>query len=252
MSRATPSRLIPLHHQVYLHLRDLIAGTPENGGPLPSEPALAARFGVSRVTIRTTLARLESEGRVRRVRGLGTFPVSPDKSIGRADIGGHLDSLISVENRTEAETLSWSAAADPDGAVLAALGPEPCLRLVRVRRYQGRPVSFTILSLPGWLAPQVPLPPASDEPVVRVLERQGIVARTADQVLSATAAEPAVARHLDVAAGAPLIVMRRLMYDEARRPILHQESLYVPDRFEYRMQLSRTSVGPAGKWTPIG
>jgi GntR family transcriptional regulator len=71
-------------------------------------------------------------------------------------------------------------------------------------------------------------------------------------VLSAAAATPLVAGHLDVPAGAPLIVMRRLMYDAERQPLLHQESLYVPERFEYRMQLSRTSVGPAGKWTPIG
>ena len=39
---------------------------------------------------------------------------------------------------------------------------------------------------------------------------------------------------------------------ENRQPILHQESLYVPDRFEYRMTLSRTSVGQVAKWTPTG
>jgi GntR family transcriptional regulator len=52
--------------------------------------------------------------------------------------------------------------------------------------------------------------------------------------------------------GSPLIAMRRLMLDEHRQPILHQESLYVPDRFEYRMTLSRTSVGQVAKWTPTG
>ena len=45
--------------------------------------------------------------------------------------------------------------------------------------------------------------------------------------------------------------MRRLMIDEARAPVLHQESLYAPDRFEYRMTLTRTSVGPVARWTPI-
>jgi GntR family transcriptional regulator len=60
------------------------------------------------------------------------------------------------------------------------------------------------------------------------------------------------AAHLGVAAGAPLICMRRLMLTEDRRPVLRQESLYAPDRFEYRMTLTRTSVGPLAKWTPVG
>jgi GntR family transcriptional regulator len=45
--------------------------------------------------------------------------------------------------------------------------------------------------------------------------------------------------------------MRRLMTDAGRAPVLHQESLYAPDRFEYRMTLSRQSVGPVARWTPI-
>ena len=66
------ARLIPLYHQVYLHLRDMIAAWPvPDDRPLPSEPSLAKRFGVSRVTIRATLAQLEEEGLIRRVHGVG-------------------------------------------------------------------------------------------------------------------------------------------------------------------------------------
>jgi len=42
------------------------------------------------------------------------------------------------------------------------------------------------------------------------------------------------------------------MTDHAGAPVLHQESLYAPDRFEYRMTLTRLSLGPAARWTPIG
>ena len=43
------------------------------GDRLPSEPELAAAFGVSRPTIREVLRSLETDGFVRRVHGVGTF-----------------------------------------------------------------------------------------------------------------------------------------------------------------------------------
>jgi GntR family transcriptional regulator len=54
-----------------------------------------------------------------------------------------------------------------------------------------------------------------------------------------------------VAPGVPLICMRRLMRAADRSPVLHQESLYAPDKFEYRMILTRTRNGPISRWTPI-
>ena len=245
------SRLIPLYHQVYLHLKDMIAAWPAEGGPLPSEPSLASRFGVSRVTLRATLAQLEAEGLVRRVHGVGTFPIEPPPPE-RTNIQGHLESLISFEDATTVENLEWSAKARPDPAAAAALGPEPCLRVVRVRSYGGQPISFTTISVPAAHAALVPLPPEGNAPIIRTLERPGVIATSAEQTLTAVSAQFGPALHLDVSPGAPLIAMRRLMLDGERRPILFQESLYVPDRFEYRMQLSRTSVGPVAKWTPIG
>ncbi len=49
---------------------------PQSRGKLPSETNLADRFGVSRLTIRTVLAELAVEGKVRRKHGAGTFVVS--------------------------------------------------------------------------------------------------------------------------------------------------------------------------------
>jgi GntR family transcriptional regulator len=245
-------RLVPLYHQIYLHLRDLVASWPAgDSGPLPSEPNLAARYGVSRVTIRATLAQMEQEGLIRRVHGVGTFPIlSPPAE--RTNIQGHLENLISVDDSTTVAEISWSASSPPDPAAARDLGDAPCLRMVRVRSYRDMPISFTTIHVPAQHAGLVPLPPAGNAPIIQVLEERGLVARSAEQALTAVSAPAIAARHLHVAPGAPLIAMRRLMLDEARQPILHQESLYVPERFEYRMTLSRTSIGQVAKWTPIG
>jgi GntR family transcriptional regulator len=67
-------RAIPIVDQVDQILRTRIsAGEYEPGTRLPSEIELASNLGVSRTTIRTVLARLESQGVITRKHGDGTY-----------------------------------------------------------------------------------------------------------------------------------------------------------------------------------
>src|SRR5262245_35412097 len=63
-----------LHHQIFLVLRDqILSGRFGAAELLPTEDDLTRLFGVSRITVRTALARLESSGLIRRRQGVGTF-----------------------------------------------------------------------------------------------------------------------------------------------------------------------------------
>lgn len=240
----------PLYHQIYVLLRQMLTeGELDPARPLPSEPTLAARYQVSRVTVRKTLERLESEGLVRRVRGVGTFPARPGTAQNLTNISGLLENMISVESSTKARALAWETV-DLEGPLADLVGPR-ALRVLRVRTYNGVPISLTTLHVPERHAGHVNEAEAGDEPIIRILERAGVIAERAEQAISAVAASPLAAHELGVPEGAPLIAMKRLMVDAERAPVLHQESLYAPDRFEYRMTLSRTAIGPAARWTPI-
>ncbi|MET0169457.1 MAG: GntR family transcriptional regulator [Aliihoeflea sp.] len=249
--RTKLSRVNPLYHQVYVQLRQfLMEGTVDPQKPLPSEPALAARFGVSRVTIRKTLEHLQKEGLIVRLHGRGTFPAP---SIGKRDktnISSVLDNLLSIEKRTTAVTIEWSDIT-ADERLAQELGTQDCIRIRRIRSMDGKPLSLTTLHVPYPFASALDRETASDEPVVRLLESRGIIAERAEQAITAIMADEEAAQALAVAVGSPLILMRRLMFDAEQVPVLRQESAYPPDRFEYRMTLSRQSVGPVAQWTPI-
>lgn len=245
------ARVSPLYHQVYILLRDLLlAGELDPARPLPSEPALARQYDVSRVTIRKTLERLEQEALIRRVRGVGTFPTVRPQPADRANISGFLESLVSYDRSTTAVNLDWQEV-EPEGPVLKAFGVGLCLRVVRVRSHRGRPISLTTIHVPARYKHLPEQGDNADVPIIQVLERHGIVAERTEQVMTAVAAEPLASEKLGVAPGSPLISMRRLMLDRDRAPVIHQESLYAPDRFEYRITLTRTDVGPVARWTPI-
>jgi len=65
---------LPLYFQLETLLRQQIdTGEYESGNPLPSENDLAVQHGISRVTVREALRRLEEDGFVVRQRGRGTF-----------------------------------------------------------------------------------------------------------------------------------------------------------------------------------
>ena len=64
----------PLHRQLAQLLREQIAaGSLPPGSRLPTEHELADRYGISRATVRQSLAALAAEGAIRRETGRGTF-----------------------------------------------------------------------------------------------------------------------------------------------------------------------------------
>jgi GntR family transcriptional regulator len=249
--RRRGARVAPLYHQLYVLLREALeAGRFAPGEKLPSEPSLAARFAVSRITVRRTLAQLAAEGLVHKIRGVGTFPKVAAPGEGPANISGYLENLISFDRSTTADLLDWRMVDCPE-ALKPALGCARALRITRLRRHRARPISHTTLHVPEGLAGLLYRATAGDTPVIQLLEDAGVIAERTEQAITAVAAERPVAERLAVASGSPLIAMRRLMRQGDGSPVLHQESLYAPDLFEYRMMLTRTAVGPAGRWTPI-
>ncbi|MGC1173508.1 histidine utilization repressor [Polaromonas sp.] len=65
--------LLPAYEQVKAFIKSRIsAGTWKPGDPVPSEAALMAQFGISRMTVNRALRELSAEGMVTRVQGSGT------------------------------------------------------------------------------------------------------------------------------------------------------------------------------------
>ncbi|HJL18606.1 MAG TPA: GntR family transcriptional regulator [Sandaracinaceae bacterium LLY-WYZ-13_1] len=71
---------------------DILTGHYRPGDHLPGERELATRLGVSRLTLRSALARLEAEGLVRAVHGAGNL-VQDYRESGGIDLLGYLAQL---------------------------------------------------------------------------------------------------------------------------------------------------------------
>ena len=243
----------PLYHQMYLVLRQRIRErefAPDQ--PLPGEHQLAAQFGVSRVTVRRTLENLELEGLVVRRRGIGTFPVpQPVEHRDRYNIGG-LVNAGSVPAGTPTENQTLSAGLVPAPATVAEhfaldIG-EPLYRIRRRRSFRGEP--FTILT--AWTAPAIgPELAALAEKhrgIPVALEKMDLALGRAEQAITARAADEQAAAMLAVPVGAPLLAMATLVTDRQDRPVVWMESLFRPDRYEYRSTMLRRRSASGERW----
>ncbi|MCA3255791.1 MAG: GntR family transcriptional regulator [Alphaproteobacteria bacterium] len=243
---------VPVFQQLYLTLRQRISdGVLPAERPLPAEPKLATDFGVSRVTVRRALSLLERDGLVDRRRGAGTYVKG--RSPTRTRISSAVDGLVTLGLETTARTLVFETARPlPFAARALGLADDAaCLHIERLRSHAGRPFSLTSLWLPSSLARIVARDRLGDRPVIEILEEAGHSSASAEQTLSAIAADPRTAELLAVSPGSPLLRMQRIVRDGDGGAHLVQQSLYVPDQFEYRMELARGRAGPTG-WRQVG
>lgn len=106
-------------------VRAIHLGALSVGDRLPSERELAVQLGVSRVTLREALARLEGAGYLVRTRGArgGTVVAEPDEATVRAQLAANVDRLAQIaELRAAVEgSAACLAAARAGSAELRAL-----------------------------------------------------------------------------------------------------------------------------------
>ena len=84
--------------------------------------------------------------------------------------------------------------------------------------------------------------------MLALLEAAGVRVGSASQTLSAKLADSKVAAMLDVDVGAALLSVQRVVRDVAGRPVQVLRGLYLPDLYEYRMELSRVEGDKTNVW----
>ncbi len=244
---------LPKYHQIYLVLREqLQAGSYADG--LPGELALAERFGVARVTVRKALERLAGEGLIDRSPGRGTTPRagrpdSPPAPDG-ARLTGLLENIVTMGLRTSVRVISCETVAADDAVARALQLPPgtPVQKAVRVRSTGEGPLSLITTHVPAALARALGPDELAHKPMLVLLEESGVRIGGAVQTIGACLADAETARHLDIAAGAALLAVTRLVRDDDDRPVQWLHGLYRPDRYQYRMQLSRVGSIDAKLW----
>lgn len=234
---------VPLYQQLADRLRRQIAeGDYRIGDRLPSEDALGAEFGVSRITVRAALDQLSTAGMLQRQRGKGTFVSAPP-------VEHELIRLTDfVEDMTAAGLIPASRViqldeepASSEVAAELAIAPEtPVVRLDRLRLGDNAPIAVDTTFLPLRYGRLLEREHLEDETIYRQLEnRYGIPVLSGIFMIEAGVAPADLAGHLLIDQGSPLLIIRRTSYGTNQEVIYYQKRYYRADRVRYRLELNR-------------
>lgn len=237
---------VPLYYQLEVLFREAIRSEQwPLGGQIPTEAELGRQYGVSRVTVRQAINNLVGEGLLKRRQGVGTFVAAElPSSLQTAVLAGDLLDLRAIAKKTEARLVARNFIV-PNAHVMRLLQAPAgarCLQVERVRTLHGEPISFVTNVIPEPLASRLPETGFEHGSTMDLLEQFGRVSvAAADQVISATVANPRDAQLLGMRVGEPLLCVERVMLTEDMTPLAFVRSLYRVDRFQFSARLTRGS-----------
>jgi len=244
----------PLYHQIYLVLRDkIVDGVFGANDIVPGEQEVVRQFGVSRITAKRALDELAASGLVVRERGRGTRVAGrPEVTPVRAGVEGLLENLIEMGLKTEVSLLAFDyVPASPEVARALRLTSGAMVQhAVRSRAIEGNPFSHLTTYVPETIGRTYSRRDLANSPLLILLERSGVRIGSAEQVISATAADPQVAAALRVHVASPLLRITRVVLDQDGQPVEYIVGLYRPDRYQYRMKLDRVQERNRNSWSP--
>lgn len=211
----------------------ITSGRLKPGQRLDSETNLAARYGVSRMTVRQALGVLESDELVARRHGSGTFVTEHRDIKRRANRLAPFNEELGIEADDITTTLLEREVAQPPEGIsrtlFNAIGPT-AVHLVRLRSYKGRPITVQDSWIPYLLAPQLAHGRLIQGSVYKTLaSRSGIEIARAEQQVTATNATPDFAQLLQIEEGSALIKTRRVSRLASGTVIEVAESVMLPE-----------------------
>jgi GntR family transcriptional regulator len=230
----------------YLQIREVLARRIDRdmklGEQLPTEQALCNQFAVSRETVREALRGLEDSGLITRSPGRGTFVLRRPPRSSDSRLTGLAEDFIALKFNTEAHTLAAGPVVPPIN-VAESLGlaeEETMYRIERLRTLEGRPFALHEAFFPLEIGLRISRVDLSKSSIVRVMrEKLGINAREDHTRIEAVAADPEMATRLEVALGAPLLMVTRHFVLPRPRNAVVFRAYFRADRYYYTVKFGQ-------------
>ncbi len=234
---------VPLYAQIKDILRArILDGSYQPHQQMPSEAEMIASFGVSRITVRQALNDLANEGLIFRIHGKGTFVSKPKafQELGR--LQGFGEAMRQMGYETFSRVLSIKTVA-PSAQVQERLQLAKRARVTELRRLRflnREPISLDVSYVPTPIGQRLAKEDLAARDVFVILENDyGLTLGHADLQIGSALADDALAMHLKVEAGSPVLCIERTTHTASGEPIDYEHLYYRGDAFQYKVRVDR-------------
>lgn len=212
---------------------EIASGHYRPGDKLPTEAALAARFGVNRHTVRHALSALAERSLVHSRRGAGVFVEQrpTDYPLGRR-VRFHQNVLAAGQTPSRRISRTETRPCDAEEARVLQLRPGDAVHVVEgVSLADGQPIATFRSAFPATRFPDLLAAIRETGSITRSLAAAGLTDYTrAETRLTAQLADPVLAVALLIRPGAPVLRTVAVNVDPAGNPVEHGLTWFAGER----------------------
>lgn len=206
---------IPRYRELYEILRrHILDGIYREGDLLPSENELCRIYGMTRPTIRQSLAALMSEGLIHKHQGKGSIVNTLPREIGILSVAGTTSAVGSRGLRTDILVKPVIIPWPRDFMFpLSEIEKESgCIYMERLRLLEGTPVFYDINYIANINLPRFTSRQFKDKSLFKILrENYSVEIKGGEQRIRAIPASEKISRFLKIKKGEPVLHLERKM-----------------------------------------
>jgi Transcriptional regulators len=236
MDKLDGRSLNPLYKQLKNKLyQDIKSGVYPIHSRIPSEAELCDYYGVSRVTVRKSLAELTEEGLLLRIQGKGTFIAMPKVTKNLSAVtgfSGYCRDMGKTPSAIVIQTLTTNPSVR-DMADLDLCEDASVIETVRLRLADGMPVMLEKNVFPNTYAYLLDEDLSSS--LYAILLKHHVEVARATHDISLCHATASQAKHLEIQPGEALLQLYEVIYDKQGQPIHTSQQVIRGDRFIFRI-----------------
>lgn len=229
------SGALPAYLRIAEHLTiEIGTGRLASGDRLPTERALAARYGVSMMTLRKALGVVTDRGLIERRQGSGNYVLGGKDNIGTYALF-RLEAVPGGGGLPTAEVISFDHLPKPDHAT--GIGPaKTAYRIRRIRRLDDTPVAVEEIWLDtrfGDLRPEH----LSESLYKTYADRLGLIVARAEDRVSVAPIPPWSPETLRLTPGTTMGLVDRRSFDQYGDPVEVSRTWFDPNRARYHAKV---------------
>lgn len=226
-----------LYQQIADNIQEqIISGELQSGDRIQSEREMSQELGVNRLTVRRAFNVLEERGLIDRRHGGGTYVTAPRIERIAGELFPFTLGIQKLGMTPGAEQISFEQI-PADGslaAVLALSVGSPVYHIYRVRLINQEPVVLEQFFVSAERFPDFESHDHYNLSGYAIMDKAyGVRVVRAEQSLEPVIATTYEAELLGIHQGAPLMLERRLSFDEHGRPVEVGKDLYRGDKFKF-------------------
>jgi GntR family transcriptional regulator len=237
---------VPLYVQIAGSLLDRIeSGELTPGDRLPPERELSEMLSVNRMTVRRALNMLEGQGLLLRRRGDGTYVAQPKIERQANQVFPFTKGMETRGYKPGAKLITFEKRLSETFVAKQLCLPvsAPVYRVTRVRLLNQEPVMLEEFTIPVHLFPDFEQHDISTRSLYEIFSTEyNVTILQAYQSLEPIIASDYVAGLLEIEEGFPLMLERRLAFNQYNQPVEYSKDLYRGDRFRFITEVASLNL----------